>query len=149
MNDLYTILKKDEGFRGQPYDCKTGKRLKATVGYTTIGYGYNLDANELPEDIAEILLKRKVEEKINSLKKREIKIIQNDLRSIVIICMAYQMGVTGLLKFKTTLKYYNENKFKECAKQMLKSKWARIDSPTRAKRMAYMMETGKLHEFYK
>ena len=47
--------------------------------------------------------------------------------------MAYQIGVSGLYKFRKTLRYAREGKFDEMADEMLNSSWAR-QTPARAKR---------------
>jgi len=47
METLRAMIKRHEGWRDRPYLCSAGHR--------TIGYGWNLDANPLPDDIAAYL----------------------------------------------------------------------------------------------
>ena len=46
--ELQKELKRDEGFRSKVYTCSAGK--------LTVGYGHNLEDNDLPEHIASDLL---------------------------------------------------------------------------------------------
>lgn len=43
----------------------------------------------------------------------------------VLLNMAFNLGVNGLLKFKTTLHLIKEGKYKDASKQMLNSLWAK------------------------
>ena len=53
----------------------------------------------------------------------------------VIYEMCYQLGVTGVSKFKKTLAYIENSEYKMASKEMLDSKWAR-QTPNRAKRLS-------------
>ncbi len=55
--------------------------------------------------------------------------------------MAFQLGVTGLLGFVTTLKLVRDGKYEEASKQMLSSEWA-SQTPARAQRLSVQMKTG-------
>lgn len=66
----------------------------------------------------------------------------NDQRKAVLLNMAFQMGVSGLLKFKNTLASVEAGDFEDAAARMLKSKWAQ-QTPVRAKEMAAQMRTGQ------
>ncbi|MNL28639.1 hypothetical protein D3C87_1502920 [compost metagenome] len=55
--------------------------------------------------------------------------------------MPFQLGVDGLLGFKSTLALIEEGKYTFAADNMLKSKWAE-QTPARAKRLAVQMRTG-------
>ncbi|MDA3909508.1 MAG: hypothetical protein PF437_10515 [Sulfurimonas sp.] len=67
--------------------------------------------------------------------------------------MAYQMGLSGLLKFRKTWKYLEEHEFEKAAVEMLDSKWYRQmheadmrdgkDSVNRAERLSAMMALVK------
>ena len=61
---------------------------------------------------------------------------------LVILSMAYQMGMEGLLGFRCFLASIAVCDYCLAATEMLDSKWARIDSPDRAKRLADMMRKG-------
>ena len=63
-------------------------------------------------------------------------------RQAVLIEMAYQMGVGGMMAFHTMLARLHDGDWSGAAAAMLDSKWARIDSPARARREAEQMRTG-------
>lgn len=65
----------------------------------------------------------------------------DDVRFGVLVNMAFQMGVAGLLGFKNTLAMVKTGDYEGAAKGMLNSKWA-TQTPVRAKRLSKQMETG-------
>jgi lysozyme len=56
--------------------------------------------------------------------------------------MAFQMGITGLMKFKKTLSLVEMGLYDDAADNMLKSLWAK-QTPNRAAEMAEQMRTGQ------
>ena len=72
----------------------------------------------------------------------------NYARKSVMVSMAYQMGVDGLAKFSKTLDHIKRGEFAEAAMEMLNSKWARDDSPERARRHTEQMRIGRFMEIY-
>lgn len=54
--------------------------------------------------------------------------------------MAFQLGRSGLKGFDKTIKLIKSERYSEASKEMLKSKWARKDTPSRAKRLAKRLE---------
>ena len=65
----------------------------------------------------------------------------DDARQDVLAQMAFQMGVTGVVKFRTALAHVQAGRYGEAADALLKSAWAR-QTPARAKRLAEQMRTG-------
>lgn len=63
-------------------------------------------------------------------------------RQSVLLCMAFQMGVPGLLSFRQTLKAVQRGDYELAAQNMLVSLWAQ-QTPWRAKRMSKQMRTGE------
>ena len=63
-------------------------------------------------------------------------------RFCVLLNMAFQMGITGLLGFKNTLAMIERGDYRAAAKGMLNSKWA-TQTPARCKRLSIQMETGE------
>ena len=57
--------------------------------------------------------------------------------------MAYQMGKPRLFKFTNTRAAYRAGDFEKTADEMLDSKWAREDTPGRAKEASEVMRTGQ------
>lgn len=60
----------------------------------------------------------------------------------VLLNMAFQMGIQGLLGFKNTLAMIERGDYRAAAKGMLNSKWA-TQTPARCKRLSVQMETGE------
>ena len=126
-------IKRHEGFRSKPY--------KDTEGHLTIGYGLNLDAG-ITEEEAQMILEHRV-------RKIEFDLISRlpywnrlfTTRRDVLINMAYNLGVEGLMKFKVTLSMIEAGIYEEAAKQMLQSKWAK-QVGKRAIELAAMMREG-------
>ena len=127
MNILKSI-KKHEGFRSKVYKC--------TEGYDTIGYGFAIKDLEMDEDIAEEILLRKVENLISRVRKKF-----SWLDSVppavqgVIVEMSYQMGVSGVSKFKKALHAMQMFQWKLAADELLDSRWAK-QIPNRAKELS-------------
>jgi len=124
--DLDQILL-DEGFREKPYRC--------TEDYLTVGHGINLDAGITEEESKLIVLHR--------LKKLDVALQRNlafyktappELQN-VLCSMGYQLGVSGLLKFKKALAAMEAKDYEKAAEELLDSKWARQTS-LRANRLA-------------
>ena len=132
MDHLLNQIKRHEGYKQHSYRC--------TAGHLTIGYGYNLDANPLklssldiayalkngmPEHEADRLLTLMVGRCIDQLD-TALPWIANigGARQDVLINMAYNMGIAGLLKFKKTLELVQSGVYAQAAVEMLKSKWA-------------------------
>jgi len=58
----------------------------------------------------------------------------------VMVEMAYQLGVRGLLNFKKTLAYCEDRNYAKMADEMLDSPWARIQTPDRAKELSNIVK---------
>jgi lysozyme len=114
-------------------------------GYWTIGVGRLIDKRKgggLSPDEISYLLNNDINEKSTLLFDAIPWIVEMpEPVQGALVSMAFQMGVDGLLGFKTTLGLLKERKFEEAATQMLKSKWAKVDSPNRAKRVAEQVRT--------
>lgn len=123
-------IRKEEGWSGTAY--------QDSLGFWTIGYGFLVDSrkgDKLPMSVADAWLDYKLQEKIDGLDvnlpwwKDQPEEVQEAL-----VNMAYQLGVEGLLKFKTTLALLQSGDRKGAATQALKSLWAQ-QTPARAKRV--------------
>ena len=151
--NLIKILAREEGFSNKPYLCD--------AGYVTIGLGTKLhkQKGQEPEDfpisvnreVAEIWLDSEVALKHSRLSKSKFgKIYEqlNDQRQAIILSMAYQMGTSGLLKFRNTWDYLAIGMFYEASVEMLDSEWARETSPLRAKRHSRVIAGESLERVY-
>jgi lysozyme len=135
---LLAELTRDEGSRSKPY--------RDTVGKLTVGVGRNLDDVGLRDDEIAYLLSNDVSRVVEALDSalpwwKQL----DDVRQRVLVNMAFNMGVKGLLGFRNTLAAVAAPDYKAAAAGMLASKWAK-QVGARAVRLAYMMEHGKVAE---
>jgi len=117
-----------------------------SLGYWTIGVGHLIDKRKggrLPEHIIDALLDWDAGEKWQELLRRAPWVEDlDDVRQAVLLDMAFNLGVTGLLKFKNTLKAVRAGDWDAAAAGMMNSLWAK-QVKTRAVRLAHMMRTGE------
>jgi len=117
-----------------------------SLGYSTIGYGRLVDRRKgggISEDEALYLLKNDVDARLNVLENAiDFFARLDDVRKGVLLNMSFQMGISGLLKFKSTLVYIESGDYENASANMLKSLWAR-QTPNRANRLAEQMRTGQ------
>ena len=116
------------------------------LGFWTIGVGRLIDKRKgggLSADEIEYLLANDVRRCRAALRK-ELPWIDrlNEPRQAVLIGMAFQMGVSGLLEFKQTLRAVEDERWPTAAAEMMRSKWAQ-QTPKRAHLMARQMESGE------
>ena len=111
------LLKQHEGFRGKPY--------RDTVGKLTIGYGRNLDDRGIIEPEGVYLLDNDIAEVTVELERR-LPLFRtiDSVRQAVLIDMAVNMGVAGLLAFKKTIRFLETGWYGAASDEMLHSKWA-------------------------
>ena len=126
--ELLSSIRKHEGFRSKVY--------KDTLGFDTIGYGFAIKDLVLDEDIANIILQRKLEALIRSI---EFKFswyadLPNAVKDVVIE-MCYQMGLKGFSKFKRTIEHLKCEEWESAASEMLISRWNE-QTPLRAKALS-------------
>lgn len=142
------IIKLEEGMRTRPYYC--------SEQYPTIGYGQRIgDKGEpLPnitttEKEALKFLRGRISEIIIALSSKQSKAWNNcnPQRQAVLISLAYQLGVTGVLAFKKMWAAIDNKDFNEAAIQMMDSKWAK-QTRNRAIRQSSTMRSGSLDQYY-
>ena len=125
---LIESIKQHEGYVGIVY--------KDSLGIDTIGYGFAIKDLELDKDICDIILERKLHaltDRINN-KFKWYMYMPPEIKDIVVE-MCYQMGVYGFSRFKKTIAYLQDKKFKEASVEMLDSRWAE-QTPNRAKELS-------------
>ena len=125
---LIKQIKQHEGFRSTVYQC--------TEGYDTIGYGFTIKDLELDEDIAELILIRKLadlQERISST----FSWFSNadEVVKDIVTNMCYQLGISGFSKFKKTIYYLETEQYEEASKEMLDSLWHK-QTPNRRKELS-------------
>lgn len=142
------MLKFDEGVRFKPYLCPAGKK--------TIGVGHNIEANPLPPNLkneleqtgvlsfqsVECLLEKDIDEAIAGAKDIFGKLWNSfsEARQLAILNMIYAMGTYGLLKWNNTIKHIRAGEWAAASECVLDSKWAKVQAPGRARRVATLMK---------
>lgn len=145
VTDPRPRLIKHEGNRLRPYvDC-CGKSWRDCTcvnrGYLTVGTGRNLDANGISAYESSILFE-------NDLNRAIVLCRQNfpwfdrisDIRQEVIVNMCFNMGIGRLLGFHDMMAAIERGDYKEAAREMLDSKWAK-QVGGRADELAAIMES--------
>jgi len=145
IDRLMNILIRHEGLRLKPYCDKTGREFRSPeeCGKLTIGVGRNLEDRGITEEEAMFLLYNDVMNVIDDV--RDTIPFFNDLDSVrqeVVVNMAFNLGIGGLLDFVRMLDALQEGDYKRAAKEMLDSLWAK-QVKRRAEELAYAMEHGK------
>lgn len=131
---LITQLRAHEGDKHKVYRC--------SEGYLTIGVGRNLETNGISQEESDFLLANDLS-RVESQVRKHIKLYGlNDARIAVLINMAFNLGIGGLLKFKKTLAYIQQGDFETASTEMLDSKWRR-QVGFRAIQLAEQLRTGE------
>ena len=141
------LVKEAEGFSAVPYYCPSNR--------LTQGYGRNLEVyplsdaekaelnkdGSISEEVAEkwaIQELRSCEEK---LKDNVIFKSQSDLRKAVLLDMCFNIGYTGLMKFKKMWFALGERDYPQASREMKDSKYY-TDVGTRGKRNVEIMASN-------
>ena len=126
--NLLNQIKKHEGFKSTVYQC--------TEGYETIGYGFAIKDLYLDEDIAELILMRKIQKLLERII-AAFSWFENSPKEVkfVVTNMCYQLGLRGFSKFKQTIYYLETEQYEEASLEMLDSLWAK-QTPNRAKELS-------------
>ena len=134
------LIAKEEGFEPLPY--------KDHLGYLTIGHGFLIDERKKGAGITEeeslLILKYRLKNQVAPQLDAKIPWWRNlnGPRRAVLLSMAWQMGVPGLMRFKNTLAAIREGDYAKGARGMMSSLWAR-QTPGRAYRHAKAMKRGR------
>ena len=138
MDRLLQSVKKHEGYRNKVYLDTLGKRTVG-VGHLCVEDFWEEDMEFSEEMLMNILkddLKNAIEGAERLLKDCPV---LDDLAKEIIIEMVFQLGETGVSKFKNMLKALKEGPdYQTAAIEMLDSRWAK-QTPTRAASMSAEM----------
>ena len=138
------LIAREEGFSASPYLC--------SEGYPTVGYGQRIGPQgvdvslyefEIPEPVARQWLQENIRQIENSLSRYSWYQQCNADRAAVLVSMAYQIGLSGLLRFRKMIAAIEDNDWPEAERQALDSRWAR-QTPRRAAHHAEVLRTGVL-----
>lgn len=136
VENIKDILKSEEGFRRFAY--------RDSRGFLTIGYGLCIEEGKgegMSKTIADLALGCSVRERIEQLSKI-LPWFENlpDKAQTVIICMSYQLGVSGVLLFRKFLDAIKNGNYEIASFEMLDSAWAH-QTPDRAQRMSEIIRS--------
>lgn len=117
-----------------------------SLGYLTIGVGRLIDKRKgggiTPEESA-YLLDNDIDKRLKGIRVALPWFDSLDeARQGVLLNMAFQMGIDGLLGFKNTLAMVKAGNYAGAAAGMLESKWAK-QTPERAGRLSDQMKDGE------
>ena len=136
--DLKQQLIRDEGIVKHAY--------QDSLGFTTIGVGRLIDARRgggLSDSEVDYLLTNDIEETTEQvLAALPWASKLSEPRRAVLINMAFQLGIRGILGFHRMLGSVEDGQYDEAAMEMADSLWAQ-QTPERAKRLAKQMLTGE------
>lgn len=137
ITELATQLRRDEGEKLWAY--------KDHLGFLTIGIGRLIDKAKgggITQGESTYLFENDINRITNTLDTRLPwwrKL--DDPRQGVLVAMAFQMGVDGLLGFRNTLEMVRVGNYEGASKNMLNSMWAK-QTPERALRLSNQMKDG-------
>ena len=137
--DLKSRIKKHEGFLAKVYLDSLGK--------ATIGYGHLLTEEDdfvegviYDKDILEALFEKDFNRAVQGaeelLKGYEIALIAKE----VIIEMVFQLGKSGVSKFKNMFAALKEHDYSRAAAEMINSHWYR-QTPSRCEELSNLMKS--------
>jgi len=136
--NLKDQLIRDEGVVRHAYED--------SLGFTTIGVGRLIDVRRggglSPAEIDFLLTNDIGEKTAQVLEALPWATDLNEPRFAVLVNMAFQMGIRGLLGFSGMLAAVKDGDYKAAAEHMLDSKWEK-QTPDRAHRLANQMESGE------
>ena len=140
MDRLLESVKKHEGYRNKVYLDTLGKR---TVG---VGHLCVEDFWEDDKEYEEKFLMTILEHDLQTAIKGAIELMENhgcadidEQAEEILIEMVFQLGMTGVSKFKNMWKALAELNYVGASYEMLDSRWAK-QTPNRAKAMAKTMK---------
>lgn len=127
MEELIESIKNNEGFESKPYPDPLHGWVVPTFGH---GLTYITEAE------SETIVRNRVE-KIREAIGRNKPIFKTltESRQNVLIEMAYQMGITGLMRFRKMWAAIENKDFETAYAEALDSRWAK-QTPARASRVA-------------
>ena len=141
LERLMESVKKHEGYRNKVYLDTLGKRTVG-VGHLCVEDFWEDDKEYEEKFLMEIL----AEDLQNAIKgARELKEEHSctdidEIAQEIIVEMVFQLGMTGVSKFKNMWKALSEHNYTGASYEMLDSKWAK-QTPNRAKSMAELMKS--------
>ena len=140
MERLLKSVKEHEGYRNKVYLDTLGKRTVG-VGHLCVEDFWE-DDKEYEEDFLMDILKKDLQEAIRGarslMEEHDCTDIDEQAEELLIE-MVFQLGMTGVSKFRNMWKALAEKNYIGASYEMLDSRWAK-QTPNRAKAMAKTMK---------
>lgn len=145
LDMLHKMIAAEEGCRLECY--------RDSLGHLTIGYGHLVREGEF--DLGDKITQERADELLErdlANARRELAIALpwtaglEPARRAVLVSMVFQMGMTGVGKFRDTLKAIRAGDFAAAASHMMASRWAE-QTPLRAKRHAAQLKSGEWYPY--
>jgi len=143
INNIFEQLKRDEGFRANPYICPGGA--------LSVGYGHNLEACALEGETYPMTVERATELLTQDLSRNWTAFMLNnkhidwakikDCYIRVLKNMSFQLGPAGLSKFKNMLAAMQRDDLEAVIKHMKDSLWYK-QTTNRAERLIKQLREG-------
>ena len=137
LNNLKEQIAKHEGYEPRVYKCPNG--------FDTIGYGFAIKDLFMDKEIADFILDKKIRGLLAGIEANDDwdQWFWDKPQNVkeVLINMIYQIGFSGVRKFRKTIQYIKDDNFLLASEEMLDSKWARSDSPNRAKELSEIIKS--------
>ena len=129
------------------FEGRDAHAYQDSKGFWTLGYGRNIDKRNGP-GLRESEMIFMLE---NDLRETEQHLMMaldfyrdlNAPRQAVLLDMAFNMGVAGLLKFHTMLERLRDKDYRGAATAMTQSKWKTDVGPRRWRPLFVMLSTGE------
>ena len=140
MDRLLESVKKHEGYRNKVYLDTLGKRTVG-VGHLCVEDFWE-DDKEYEEKFLMTILEHDLQTAIKGAKElmEDHGCVDIDEKAeVILIEMVFQLGMTGVSKFKNMWKALSELNYVGASYEMLDSRWAK-QTPNRAKAMAKTMK---------
>ena len=139
MDRLLASVKKHEGYRNKVYLDTLGKRTVG-VGHLCVEDFWE-DDKEYEEKFLMAILEHDLQTAIKGAKDLMSEngcMDMDEIAEEIIIEMIFQLGKTGVSKFKNMWKHLSALEYSDAASEMLDSRWAK-QTPNRAQGMSAQM----------
>jgi lysozyme len=133
---LKARVERHEGKRHKPY--------LDTVGKITIGIGRNLDDKGISSEMIDLMFKEDIADAVVDAKALFATFDDiSPLRQEVLVEMCFQMGRGRVRGFEKMRKAIGNGDWALASAEMLSSKWAKTDSPNRARELSKIMKDNQ------
>lgn len=127
----------------EAHEGRRGKAYRDSEGHLTIGVGHNLDVHPLSDAVIDLLLAEDIASHLGELHARLPWVVGLDeVRQRVLLDMAFNLGVQGLLQFTHFLAYCKAGEWGKAAEAGRASLWYR-QVKSRGVTLMTMLKTGE------